>query len=101
MTNPFKPNTTSHHDWEVLKDLNWHCTKCELKSAQAKTWQVWRQKWIQLDTDEKGNLYKRMHCPTCEATTVHRKLKSLEIGVSGDNDKLIINIKTQTTKGGH
>jgi ribosomal protein L44E len=79
MTNPFKPNTTSYYDWEVMKDLKWHCTKCELKSAQAKTWQVWRQRGIQLDTDEKGNFYKRMYCPTCDMMTVHRKLKSIEI----------------------
>jgi len=78
-TNPFKPNTTSYYDWEVLKDLKWHCTKCELKSAQAKTWQVWRQMGIQLDTDEKGNFYKRIYCPVCDMVTVHRKLKSLEI----------------------
>ncbi len=47
--NPFKnEKTTSYQDWEVLKDLKWHCTKCELKSAQAKTWQVWRQNGIQI-----------------------------------------------------
>ncbi len=80
MTNPFKGDTTSHHDWEVLKDLKWHCTKCELKSGQAKTWQVWRQeKGIQLDKDEKGNWYKNIDCLTCGFKTVHRKLKSLEI----------------------
>jgi len=79
MLNPFNPNTTSYHDWEVMKDLKWHCTKCELKSAQAKTWQVWRQMGIQLDTDEKGNFYKRIFCPNCDMITVHRKLKSLEI----------------------
>ena len=80
MTNPFKEGTTSHHDWEVLKDLKWHCTKCELKSGQAKTWQVWRQeKGIQLDKDEKGNWFKTIQCPTCGIKTVHRKLKSLEI----------------------
>jgi hypothetical protein len=79
MTNPFKPNTTSYYDWEVMKDLKWHCTKCELKSAQAKTWQVWRQMGIQLDRDEKGNFYKRMYCSNCDMVTVHRKLKSLEI----------------------
>jgi hypothetical protein len=79
INNPFKPNTTSYHDWEVLKDLKWHCTKCELKSGQAKTWQVWRQRGIQLDTDEKGNFYKRIYCSNCDMVTVHRKLKSLEI----------------------
>ena len=80
MSNPFKKNTTSHHDWEVLKDLNWHCTKCELKSGQAKTWQVWRQeKGIQLDKDKTGLWYKTQPCQTCGYNTVHRKLKSLEI----------------------
>jgi len=80
IVNPFKEGTTSHNDWEVLKDLKWHCTKCELKSGQAKTWQVWRQeKGIQLDKDEKGNWYKNIYCPTCGIKTVHRKLKSLEI----------------------
>ena len=78
--NPFKEGTTSYHDWEVLKDLQWHCTKCELKSGQAKTWQVWRQeKGIQLDKDEKGNWFKSIECPACGIRTVHRKLKSLEI----------------------
>ena len=58
MSNPFKENTTSYNDWEVLKDLEWHCTKCELKSGQAKTWQVWRQSGIQLAKDEKDNFCK-------------------------------------------
>jgi hypothetical protein len=99
MTNPFKPNTTSHHDWEVLKDLKWHCTKCELQSGQAKTWQVWRQeKGIQLDKDEKGNWYKNIFCPTCGIKTVHRKLKSLEIldetkSRSGISQKLAKKVK--------
>lgn len=79
MNNPFKPNTTSHYDWEILKDLKWHCTKCELKSGQAKTWQVWRQNGIQLDTDEKGNFYKIQECTKCNSITVHRKLKSLQM----------------------
>ena len=78
--NPFRKETTSYHDWKILSDLNWHCTKCELKSGQAKTWQVWRQeKGIQLDKDEKGNWYKSQTCNSCNYKTVHRKLKSLEI----------------------
>jgi len=79
MHNPFKDGTTSYQDWETLKNLQWHCTKCELKSGQAKTWQVWRQSGIQLDTDEKGNFYKIQECPKCNSITVHRKLKNLEI----------------------
>ena len=46
--NPFKQNTTSYYDWEVMKDLKWHCTKCELEAAQAKTWQNWKHKGIQI-----------------------------------------------------
>jgi len=95
MTNPFKPNTTSYYDWEGMKDLKWHCTKCELKSAQAKTWQVWRQMGIQLDIDEKGNFYKKIYCPRCEKKTVHRKLKSLEIL---DDTKLRSGIPTKLAK---
>ncbi len=34
MTNPFKPQTTSHHDLEILKDLKCHYTKYELKLGQ-------------------------------------------------------------------
>jgi hypothetical protein len=77
--NPFKQGSTAHNDFEILSDLNWHCTKCELKSGQAKTWQVWRQMGIQLDVDEKGNFYKSIVCKKCNNKTVHRKLKSLII----------------------
>ncbi len=42
-TNPFKENSTSYQDFKTMSDLKWHCSKCELKSGQAKTWQVWRQ----------------------------------------------------------
>ena len=77
--NPFKEGTVSYHDFNILSDLKWHCTKCELKSGQAKTWQVWRQAGIQLDKDEKDNFYKTMFCKNCENKTVHRKLKTLAI----------------------
>ena len=80
MTNPFKITTTSHHDFEIMSDLKRHCTKCELKSWQAKTRQVWRQeKGIQLDTDEHGNYYKTIRCSKCNQNTIHRKLRSTEI----------------------
>jgi len=77
--NPFKQGTTSHHDFDVMSDLKWHCVRCELKSGQAKTWQVWRQQGIQLDADDKGNFYKSAFCEKCKSKTVHRKLKSLKI----------------------
>src|SRR5947208_2729052 len=81
-TNPFTPGTTSYGDYEVLKDLDWHCTKCELKSGQAKTWQVWRDSYgIQFEESSPGSRRweTRRPCPTCDSTTVHRKLITLEI----------------------
>ena len=79
MSNPFSPGTTSYRDFDTMSDLEWHCTKCELESAQAKTWQVWRQKGIQLATDESGNWFKRLFCSNCGKTTIHRGLASLEL----------------------
>ncbi len=78
--NPFRKNTISYRDFEKMKDLQWHCTKCELESAQAKTWQVWRQeKGLQLKKDSKGRYFKQKKCITCGITTVHRGLSSLKI----------------------
>ena len=63
MNNPFKENTTSYNDWEVLKDLKWHCTKCELKAGQAKTWQTWRdEKGIQFEEPTPRRWEKRIFC---------------------------------------
>ena len=80
MSNPFSKNTTSYTDFEIMSDLKWHCVKCELKSGQAKTWQVWRQeKGVQLDQDEHGHFYKKMFCEHCQQNTIHRKLKSTDL----------------------
>ena len=80
MRNPFKEGSTQYQDFELMSDLKWHCTKCELKSGQAKTWQVWRQeKGIQLAQDEQGHWYKTMFCGHCGFNTIHRKLLSTEI----------------------
>lgn len=79
MDNLFKKGTTSHHDFNIMSDLKWHCTKCELKSGQAKTWQIWRQNGIQLEEPTPNRWEKRMFCEKCNNKTVHRKLKSLII----------------------
>ncbi len=79
--NPFKQGTTSYDDFEVLKDLEWHCTKCELKSGQAKTWQTWRDAHgIQFAESSPGSRRweSRIPCATCGKTTVHRRLLTLE-----------------------
>lgn len=82
--NPFKKGSNQYLDFETMSDCNWHCTKCELKSGQAKTWQVWRQeKGIQLDQDGNGNWFKKINCPNCGTKTIHRKLKTTELDLSG------------------
>lgn len=87
--NPFKEGSNQYIDFETMSDCKWHCTKCELLSGQAKTWQVWRQeKGIQLDQDENGKWFKKILCPNCGIETVHRKLKSTEI--------IIENLKART-----
>lgn len=81
--NPFNQNTLSYIDWQTMSDLQWHCSKCELKSAQAKTWQIWRQKGINLDwiisKNNNKQYYCQKYCLSCKKNTYHRKLKSLEI----------------------
>lgn len=95
--NPFTPGSTQYIDFETMSDCKWHCTKCELKSGQAKTWQVWRQeKGIQLDQDENGNWFKKILCPRCGNKTIHRKLKSTEILT--ENLKVRTNIPPQIAK---
>lgn len=98
MNNPFKIHTNAYFDFDIMSDLKWHCTKCELKSGQAKTWQIWRQQGIQLDIDQKGNLFKKIFCGKCQNKTIHRKLKSLIISAetktrSGLSQKLSKKIK--------
>ena len=78
--NPFREGTIAYDDFKMMSDLKWHCTKCELKSGQAKTWQTWRQeKGIQIDVDKNGKWDPRIYCPNCKRKTVHRKFKSLKI----------------------
>lgn len=99
--NPFRPNTTSYNDYEVMKDLQAHCTRCELKSSQAKTWQTWRDAHgIQFaETSPGSGRYDiRKNCANCNATTVHRQLATLERNLntsarSGISAKLATRIK--------
>lgn len=99
--NPFKPNTTSYIDYEVMKDLQPHCTRCELKSSQAKTWQTWRDAYgIQFaETSTGSGRYDiRKICANCIAKTVHRQLATLERNINtsaraGISAKLATKIK--------
>jgi ribosomal protein L44E len=79
--NPFKANTTSFNDYEVMKDLQAHCTRCQLKSSQAKTWQTWRDAYGILFAETlsgSGRYDIRKFCENCRKITVHRQLATLE-----------------------
>jgi hypothetical protein len=79
--NPFKLNSTQYQDYETLKDLEWHCSKCELKAGQAKTWQTWRDAYgfqFSKGNSDSQNWDKRIKCENCGKTTSHRKLETLE-----------------------
>ena len=77
-TNPYKKETQKFRIFEVLKDLEWHCSECELPGSQpAKALQMMRQDGFQLEKIG-SNWEKRMHCKRCKRITPHRKLKLLE-----------------------
>ena len=78
--NPFKKCSKAYDDFQTMSDLLWHCSKCELKSSQAKTWQVWKnEKGIQLWQDDNWNYYKIQLCENCWVKTYHRKIISTQI----------------------
>lgn len=79
--NPFNEGTNYYKDYEILKDLQWHCAICELNSAQAKAWQIWRDEWgfqFEKGNPETNNWSKNLMCNKCGRTTTHRKLLTLE-----------------------
>ena len=76
MTNPFTKNTLGYSDYEMMSDNNWHCSKCEFKSAQAAIFRDMIAKGVELEQDENGNNFKKQFCTNCNRETNHRKLKS-------------------------
>lgn len=99
--NPFNPGTNSYDDYEIMKDLQPHCTIHELKASQAKTWQTWRDAYglqFKETVTGSGNYAIRKLCETCGRTTVHRQLATLELNLitsarSGVSAKLSVRIK--------
>lgn len=64
--------------FQVLKDLKWHCSECELPGSQpAKPLQIMRQDGFQMEKVG-SNWEKRIFCKKCGRKTPHRRLTSLE-----------------------
>lgn len=75
--NPFKEWTQIHKIFEILSDLNWHCSEHELPWSQpAKALQMIRQAWYKMEKNW-SNYEKRMFCDVCQRKTPFRKLISL------------------------
>lgn len=76
--NPFKIWTQIYKIFEILSDLQWHCSEHELPWSQpAKALQMIRQAWYEMEKTWQ-NYEKRMFCKICERKTPFRKLISLE-----------------------
>ena len=76
--NPYKQGTQKHRIFEVLKDLNWHCSECELPGSQpAKALQMMRQDGYEMKKNG-ANWEKRQYCSNCQRVTPHRKLVTLD-----------------------
>jgi len=74
MDNPYKQGTKIYQDYKILSDKEWHCTKCELISAQAKTYQKMRIDGANFYQNPETNFYSEMrYCNKCETKTSHRK----------------------------
>lgn len=76
--NPYTPNTQKYRILEVLSDLQWHCSECELPGSQpAKAIQGIRQDGYLLEKVG-SNWAKYMYCENCKRVTPHRRLITLE-----------------------
>lgn len=75
--NPYTPGTQWHKILEVMRDLKWHCAKCELPGSQpAKSIQKLRLDGWEFEKVG-SNWEKRYYCAICDAVTSQRRLVSL------------------------
>lgn len=76
--NPYKKDTQIAKIFEILKDLKWHCSECELPGSQpAKALQMIRQAGFQMERVG-ANWEKRIFCKKCKRKTPHRRLISIK-----------------------
>ncbi len=76
--NPFTKDTQIYKIFQILSDLKYHCSECELPWSQpAKALQMIRQAGYEMEKNW-SNYEKRLFCPNCQRKTPHRRLISLE-----------------------
>ena len=76
MENPFKKETKSYTDFNTMSDGEWHCTKCELVSAQAKTYHNWEKNNVVKLKKDGENKFIRKFCIKCKKETIHRAIEN-------------------------
>ncbi len=75
--NPSSMNTKKGRTFDVLSDLNWHCSECELSGSQPAAYiRDFRDEGFEFvsNTGGKGE-YDRRYCESCGEETTHRRLK--------------------------
>lgn len=78
--NPYKEGTNLYKVFNILSDLQWHCSVCELPGSQpAKLIQLIRNQGYDFDNDGGVNWEKRILCSNCGKRTSHRRLTSIEV----------------------
>ncbi len=72
---PFKEKTKIYKTFNILSDLEWHCSKHELPGTQpAKAIQIIGQNGFKTEK-------KTAYCEKCKEKTVYRKLVSLDLDI--------------------
>lgn len=75
--NPSRMSTKKGRTFNVLSDLKWHCSECELSGSQPAAYiRDYRDEGFEFvsNTGGRGD-YDRRYCETCDDETTHRKMK--------------------------
>jgi hypothetical protein len=75
--NPSSMSSKKGRTFDVLSDLEWHCSECELSGSQPAAYiRDYRDEGFEFvsNTGAKGD-YDRRYCETCDDETTHRKMK--------------------------
>lgn len=75
--NPSSMSTKKGRTFDVLTDLEWHCSECELSGSQPAAYiRDFRDEGFEFasNTSGKGD-YDTRFCESCDEETTHRKLK--------------------------
>jgi len=75
--NPSSMSTKKGRTFDVLSDLQWHCSECELSGSQPAAYiRDFRDEGFEFVSNTGGRgEYDRRYCESCGEETTHRRLK--------------------------